>query len=296
MNNQAQPNEHRPDSDKAPSNEMPWQRERRRSAEWRKLLVDYYNEHPELNIDLAAADVLRDHPEYAPEAEHWLAGYKSHCERCRTEFVRQAGIYADCRFDNFRLHGSAAEQKQQRAILKRLRAMLPTEGLRLWLSDLGRAIKAGQNILFVGNCGTGKDHLMHGLLWHVCGGVNLSYQIQNYATLRRRLKDAATSDGQTESTIINSLCEATLLCISDLVPNNGKPLSDFQADCLYQIVDGRMLARRPIWATLNLPTGHTMDEEGDERLTPPVWDRLRHGALIVACDWQCFRKPAEIIG
>ncbi|MCA9112226.1 MAG: ATP-binding protein, partial [Planctomycetaceae bacterium] len=152
----------------------------------------------------------------------------------------------------------------------------------------------GQNILFVGPCGTGKDHLMHAMAWRCFAPLDGSVTIVNGSSLRRDLRSASQEGGETH--IIKRLVDTSLLCLSDPVPPSGDAvLTGYQADCLYQIVDSRWRKRRPIWATINLPIGD-MRQAAGQILSLPVWDRLIDGALILACNWHSYRRPNAIIG
>ncbi|REJ88383.1 MAG: ATP-binding protein [Planctomycetota bacterium] len=198
------------------------------------------------------------------------------------DWPKKAGRFAGCRLSTFTIHGSNEEQAAQRRVISELETL-----------KLGKTIADGQNVVFVGPCGTGKDHLMHALAFRSFVPLNGRVEIRNGAALRRELRDAAMAD-EGERSVINRLISTKLLCLSDPVPAGGTELTDFQADALYHIVNERWNARRPIWCTVNLPLEQTR-EAAERILTAPVWDRLKDGAVIVRCNWRSFRKHSAVI-
>ena len=208
---------------------------------------------------------------------------QEHRERLSIAWPKLAGRFADARLENFAPHGDEVSQASQREVVADL------EGLALQ-----ERLESGQNFLFIGPCGSGKDHLMHALVWQCFFALNGGVLIRNGSALRRELRDAALSEGG-EGIVINRLIDSRLLCISDPIPTGGTEVSDFQADALYHIVDARWNARRPTWCTCNLPLEKTRDA-AERVLSAPVWDRLKDGALLIRCNWPSFRRHAEVIG
>ncbi len=196
-----------------------------------------------------------------------------------------SGIHVGSRFENFDISGSPQEQESMRTVLARLKRI-----------NLRESFEAGQNILFVGPAGAGKDHLMFSLAQKVLLPLNGDITQWNGAALRREVKRAVFSSPDAEAALIRSLTKPKLLLLSDPVPTGGNGLSDFQADALYSVVDQRWNEKRPIWATLNLPVDRTMRDTAVDALTAPVWDRLKHNALILLCNWDTKRSPGEIVG
>ena len=86
----------------------------------------------------------------------------------------------------------------------------------------------------------------------------------------------------------NCLANTTLFILSDPLPPGGR-LSDYQATMLYVILDRRYRECKPIWASVNT-VGR---DEADARIGAPLVDRLRDGALVLACNWPSHRKPWE---
>jgi DNA replication protein DnaC len=199
----------------------------------------------------------------------------------RIDWPKQAGRFSGCRLETFAEHGTEPERATQRRVIGSLDDL-----------DLEATIRDGQNILFIGPCGTGKDHLMHALAWRVFVELAGDVTIRNGSELRRELKSASMREG--EEPLIRRLVKSRLLCLSDPVPSGGAELTGFQADALYHVVNARWDAGRPIWGTINLPLEETRDA-AERILTTPVWDRLKDGALIVRCNWRSYRRHADVI-
>jgi hypothetical protein len=83
---------------------------------------------------------------------------------------------------------------------------------------------------------------------------------------------------------VEELTRPDILAISDPLPPGGK-LTDWQTNLLLRVVDRRYRDLRPIFLTLNAAD----EKDCDERLTPPVWDRLQEGAEVFCCNWASHR-------
>ncbi|WP_437188295.1 ATP-binding protein [Planctomicrobium sp. SH668] len=196
---------------------------------------------------------------------------------------KMAGRFVDSSLENFEEEGADIEREAQRSVLGELRQI-----------NLLESIQAGQNILFLGPPGAGKDHLMHALMRQVFLPLDGNVVLKNGAELRAKLKDASRGQSGDEDRIVNPMLKAQLLCISDPAHTAGASLSDFQTDCLYRVVEGRWRERQPTWMTINLPMEETR-RYAREIFSAPVWDRLIDNAKIVICNWESFRECESVI-
>jgi len=238
------------------------------------------DEKPELYARLKSE---QDQLRAVRESQQRQQEARERAERITASWNQTAGRFSACRFERFEIHGTPEEQAAQQRIVSALSSR-----------DVMRMAEDGQNLLFVGPPGSGKDHLMHALAWRALHQLDGRIITRNEAALRQQLKKAVMESADSEAALLRQLIDTRLLLISDPVPTGGKELSDFQADSLYHVVDQRWTSKRPIWATLNLPV-EAMRDAAITSLTAPVWDRLKDGALIVVCNWQSFRKPAEVL-
>lgn len=193
-------------------------------------------------------------------------------------FIRARGRrYLDCRLSNF----ETTNQKQTDVL----------DAVKQFAREIWDRIIRGQNVVLFGPSGTGKDHILTGLVhaaivaiptprdqlrieWH--SGPEL------YATVRAEIgRDCGAG-------VVDSAIHSGLLVLSDLIPPSGK-LTDYQADTVYRIIDERYNTCRPIWISANVKNR----QELDAGLGAAVADRLVDGALTIGCDWPSHRVKAE---
>lgn len=156
-----------------------------------------------------------------------------------------------------------------------------------YLDELKANVLAGRNVLFFGAKGTGKDHLMVGMLREAvsAGAVCRWWDgMTLYSELRRFVREK-----QSESVLLKKLIEADIVAISDPLPPRGASITEFVADFMFRLTDGRYRRKRPTWVTENVAT----KEEAEQRLSPQIHDRLRDGALQIRCSWESYRKSDE---
>jgi len=246
---------------------------------------------------LGPPQYLAGHPRYEQEHDEREANRKQRQrESVWKSLVESRGPrYAKCRLENY-----VATTPEQQAALT---------ACKEYGADAKTRIAAGENVLFLGPCGTGKDHLMMGLayhavkdfhtcLWIAGASLWLTYRdaigIGHVNRHRFRLREFEYDEfdahlGASEAQITDKLADVDLLCISDPMPPGGM-LTDYQADRLYEIIDRRYSHLRPTFATLNVSSR----QEAEKLLGVQVVDRLAHDATVVKCYWSSYRqKPTE---
>lgn len=178
--------------------------------------------------------------------------------------------YRECSLDSFEIYDPS-----QKDCIDRLTSYLTDPDQ--WFSDHGGA-------LFVGPCGSGKDHLMASACRHACkhhGVVPLWVNgLDLFAARRDRMSSAAS-----ERDFISKYTKPSVLAISDPLPPRGN-LTEFQINLLFQIVDRRYRDHRPTWFTLNVANR----DEGEARMSVQVYDRIRHASQVFLCDWPSYRS------
>ena len=127
-----------------------------------------------------------------------------------------------------------------------------------------------ENIIAIGNSGTGKTHMALGLRLAAC---------------QRGLSVGFT----TAAALVNELMEARddrrLLIIDEL---GFVPLSKTGAELLFEVFSQRY-ERGSVLVTTNLPFDEWTDVFGSERLTGALLDRLTHHVHILAMNGESYR-------
>ena len=185
--------------------------------------------------------------------------------------VRSRGVrYEDCTFENFHV----TTQKQMHVV----------ESLKYYASRISENVTNGVNVLLIGPTGTGKDHLLMSLariaVGNDVGDVEWFSGPELFATVR-----ASISEDKGELELLRRLANTDALMLSDLIPPSQR-VSDFQADTIYSVVDGRYNRRKPTWMSVNVPNRKAMETA----LGVAVVDRLAHDSLVISCDWPTHRS------
>ncbi|MBN2292343.1 MAG: ATP-binding protein [Pirellulales bacterium] len=196
-------------------------------------------------------------------------------------------------FDNFEI----TDAKQQEVVNK----------LKAFGENIIEETEAGNGVVLYGPSGTGKDHLITALARNVIlnhGGepepsqFNISYRDREPPETEKELfvrwKNGMSvfadmrdgiSRNESEDDFLYPLIKADILILSDPLPPEGE-LTRYQRETLYRLLDARYSECRPTWCTLNVASGG----EAGERMGVPCYDRLRHGALCLYCNWPSYRK------
>jgi DNA replication protein DnaC len=180
--------------------------------------------------------------------------------------------YRECTLENFRTADPASRQIMER--------------LREYRESIGEQIAAGVGVVLTGPVGTGKDHLLAALFDRAID-AGKSVQWVSGARLYARLRDGIGND-ESEAKLLGLYSKPDVLVVSDPMPVAGQ-LTQYQRSTLYAIVDERYSNMRPIWCSINAASRR----EASEAIGEPIIDRLIHGAVSLACNWQSYRRPAE---
>lgn len=156
-----------------------------------------------------------------------------------------------------------------------------------WWTTFPARRELREGLVLYGPVGTGKDHLAFGAVAAAVKEHGCSAGFRNGRELMAEYRDRIGSD-KSESGLIDALTWQHVLILSDPLPVRGE-LTDFQADVLYRLVDGRAAAGLITVCTLNVAN----DEEADRRLGAATWDRLCDRAWKLGCFWESYRRPSR---
>ena len=143
-------------------------------------------------------------------------------------------------------------------------------------------IQRRENIIAVGNSGTGKTHVALGLGLAVCQrGMSVGFTAA--AALAHELMKAR--DERRLLNLQRQLSRLNLLIIDEL---GFVPLSRTGAELLFEVFSQRY-ERGPILITTNLPFEEWTEVFGSERLTGALLDRLTHHVHILEMNGESYR-------
>ena len=146
----------------------------------------------------------------------------------------------------------------------------------------GEYIDAHENVLLIGNSGTGKSHLATALSFAACaaGRKVRFYSVTNLVTqlLEKREERSLERLGK-------QLEKQHLLVLDEL---GYVPFSKAAAELLFEVVS-RAYERTSLIVTTNLPFENWVEVMGSERLTGALLDRLTHRVHIIEANGESYR-------
>lgn len=208
----------------------------------------------------------------SPWARRLGAGERGDAYR---HLARQLGErYRHCTFDTYQIYDNSKRALTQASALDQVKS---------WADDMESHVTRGGGLVLFGPPGTGKDHLLACAGYWAIIRFGFSVTWRDGAQLAQRLRESIREGG--EGRIVDELSNAQILILSDPVPPKGDT-SAWIVDVLQRIIDRRYRNGLSTWASLNVKDG----KEAEQRLAPPIVDRLRHGSLALNCTWKSYRK------
>jgi len=146
----------------------------------------------------------------------------------------------------------------------------------------GEFINKRENILFIGNSGTGKTHLAGSIAFSAC----MQGRRVRFYTITGLVTELLESrEDKTLRRLYKQLERQHLLVLDEL---GYVPFSKLGAELLFEVV-GRAYERNSVIVTTNLPFENWTEVLGSERLTGALLDRLTHRVHIVEANGQSYR-------
>ena len=146
----------------------------------------------------------------------------------------------------------------------------------------GEYIPKKENLLLVGNPGTGKTHLACALGFAAC---SQGKRVRFYTTTGLVTQLLETREERTLQRLQKQLERQDLLLLDEL---GYVPFSKAGAELLFDVV-GRAYERTSLIVTTNLPFEQWTEVLGSERLTGAMLDRLTHRVHILEANGQSYR-------
>lgn len=142
-------------------------------------------------------------------------------------------------------------------------------------------------VMFFGSCGTGKDHLMVGMIRAAIASGVYSIKWVDAIEMFGEFKDAV-SQGIPLGDVFKSYVQPQLLIVSDGLPVN-EPLREFEQEVLFRIINSRKRRTRASWMNLNAATR----EEATAKLGGKILSRFDQNAMVLKMQWQDYRRFAN---
>lgn len=152
----------------------------------------------------------------------------------------------------------------------------------------GQYIVDRENVLIVGNSGTGKTHLATALAFAACA-QGRKVRFFTVTQLVRLLLE--TREERSLQRLLSQLERQHLLILDEL---GYVPFTKAGAELLFEVVS-RAYERLSLIVTTNLPFEQWTEVLGSERLTGALLDRLAHKIHIIQANGESFRLQEAML-
>ena len=139
-----------------------------------------------------------------------------------------------------------------------------------------------ENVLLVGNTGTGKTHLATALGVEACGRGK---RVRFHKVIELVTQLIEAREERQLSRMKNQLAKLDLLIFDEL---GYVPASKLGAELLFDVIS-TAYERTSVIVTTNLPFENWTEVLGSERLTGATLDRLTHRCHIIECNGESYR-------
>ena len=151
----------------------------------------------------------------------------------------------------------------------------------------GEFIKERENVLLIGNSGTGKTHLATALAFAAC---QMGFKIRFFGVTGLVTQLLERREERQLERFFKQLERSDLLVLDEL---GYVPFSKMGAELLFEVVS-RAYERTSLIVTTNLPFESWTEVLGSQRLTGALLDRLTHRVHILEANGESFRLQDSI--
>lgn len=179
--------------------------------------------------------------------------------------------YANCGFTNFEIGNDKDTAARKTAL----------ETVKKYAVDIQEHRRNGTNLILIGGCGTGKDHLTTAVLRHA---IQLGFDVAftRGSSLADKIIQAGTGGDRLDERFVRS----DLLAISDFEPKGKETASAVVLAGYLELIDERYRRMRPTVISSNILDRMSMAKAIGMR----VVDRLLDGGIVVRMEWESARK------
>ena len=146
----------------------------------------------------------------------------------------------------------------------------------------GDYIERRENVLLIGNSGTGKTHLATALGFAACAQGR---RVRFYGVTRLVTELLEARESRKLERLMSQLEKLQVLILDEL---GYVPFSKAGAELLFDVVS-RAYERQSLVVTTNLPFENWVEVMGTERLTGALLDRLTHRVHILEANGESYR-------
>jgi len=146
----------------------------------------------------------------------------------------------------------------------------------------GEFVKERENVLLIGNSGTGKTHLATALAFTVC---QMGFKVRFFGVTGLVTQLLERREERQLERFFKQLDRLDLLVLDEL---GYVPFSKPGAELLFEVVS-RAYERTSLIVTSNLPFESWTEVMGSQRLTGALLDRLTHRVHILEANGESFR-------
>ena len=151
----------------------------------------------------------------------------------------------------------------------------------------GEFIKERENVLLIGNSGTGKTHLATALAFAAC---QMGFKVRFFGVTGLVTQLLERREERQLERFFKQLDRLDLLVLDEL---GYVPFSKLGAELLFEVVS-RAYERTSLVVTTNLPFESWTEVLGSQRLTGALLDRLTHRVHILEANGESFRLQDSI--